>query len=651
MTTKAPRIILLILLVLLGGQLSAGGSREAGSSQDATTRYISAKTLAESGVTASDVLVDTLTSLASVMDHVTRVMAYQLSPFPSVMQWFDGKGKTADDLRKNSVESFGYDATALGKAYDEARTTASGGLASSSTDNGEKTRWNLVSSLFVIFLVCESIWTAIQCYFNREKGTLATLFADVVACVVLYLLCAAVPFIVQASVFGFQRMAYVMSTGSMDMGADEVASSQIYRLPGDVIRESSDVLYFLDARSLSYTNDWSLDQVQDENGHGILWFLNHGLAGVLERGAIWMIYTAMKIIASLIIIRVALHVMLNVLEVYLLIGAVMCLIPFRVFSPIKWLGQGALRSLASNIVELFVIFLIFFSTRGIIGSARTGIYEVLRLQESEPVITCDTTNAAFQSGMAEAGDSGFTESEILQYAVDHSMPVSAARQILYHTQVEKSEEGALYPYLASAHTSWNSPMQERCLAAVKGYLDDIIRKENAAGATFLTADGSQAESYSELSNRDKTELLQDVFIDGLYDSTLTGAVSITSSAAMDWSIVPAHIVTCLFLLLVQLFFLSNSSQITSALLGGGISHVGREAQQVLGQAKKVGMFALGGELLVGKAIGAGNRILGNPAGNAVRKVAGAASSQVKAAVRGAWNAATGKGGNHGGGDA
>ena len=75
MTTKAPRIILLILLVLLGGQLSAGGSREAGSSQDATTRYISAKTLAESGVTASDVLVDTLTSLASVMDHVTRVMA------------------------------------------------------------------------------------------------------------------------------------------------------------------------------------------------------------------------------------------------------------------------------------------------------------------------------------------------------------------------------------------------------------------------------------------------------------------------------------------------------------------------------------------------------------------------------------------------
>ena len=630
MTTKAPRIILLILLVLLGGQLSAGGSREAGSSQDATTRYISAKTLAESGVTASDVLVDTLTSLASVMDHVTRVMAYQLSPFPSVMQWFDGKGKTADDLRKNSVESFGYDATALGKAYDEARTTASGGLASSSTDDGEKTRWNLVSSLFVILLVCESIWTAIRAYFNKDDDTLKFLFTDIVTCVVLYLLCAAVPFIVQASVFGFQRMAYVMSTGSMDMGADEVASSQIYRLPGDVIRESSDVLYFLDARSLSYTNDWSLDQVQDENGHGILWFLNHGLAGVLERGAIWMIYTAMKIIASLIIIRVALHVMLNVLEVYLLIGAVMCLIPFRVFSPTKWLGQGALRSLASNIVELFVIFLIFFSTRGIIGSARDSINAILRLQESEPVITCDVKHPAFLdkeakfTGSADLG--GGTETETFK----------------------TTEEGTLHKLLGTSGTK-----TDKARTAVTRYLDELVANSNAQSAgTFKNADGIEdATSYSELSNRDKTELLQDVFIDGLYDSTLTGAVSITSSAAMDWSIVPAHIVTCLFLLLVQLFFLSNSSQITSALLGGGISHVGREAQQVLGQAKKVGMFALGGELLVGKAIGAGNRILGNPAGNAVRKVAGAASSQVKAAVRGAWNAATGKGGNHGGGDA
>ena len=630
MTTKAPRIILLILLVLLGGQLSAGGSREAGSSQDATTRYISAKTLAESGVTASDVLVDTLTSLASVMDHVTRVMAYQLSPFPSVMQWFDGKGKTADDLRKNSVESFGYDATALGKAYDEARTTASGGLASSSTDDGEKTRWNLVSSLFVILLVCESIWTAIRAYFNKDDDTLKFLFTDIVTCVVLYLLCAAVPFIVQASVFGFQRMAYVMSTGSMDMGADEVASSQIYRLPGDVIRESSDVLYFLDARSLSYTNDWSLDQVQDENGHGILWFLNHGLAGVLERGAIWMIYTAMKIIASLIIIRVALHVMLNVLEVYLLIGAVMCLIPFRVFSPTKWLGQGALRSLVSNIVELFVIFLIFFSTRGIIGSARDSINAILRLQESEPVITCDVKHPAFLDKEAEFTGSadlgGGTETETFK----------------------TTEEGTLHKLLGTSGTK-----TDKARTAVTRYLDELVANSNAQSAgTFKNADGIEdATSYSELSNRDKTELLQDVFIDGLYDSTLTGAVSITSSAAMDWSIVPAHIVTCLFLLLVQLFFLSNSSQITSALLGGGISHVGREAQQVLGQAKKVGMFALGGELLVGKAIGAGNRILGNPAGNAVRKVAGAASSQVKAAVRGAWNAATGKGGNHGGGDA
>ena len=630
MTTKAPRIILLILLVLLGGQLSAGGSREAGSSQDATTRYISAKTLAESGVTASDVLVDTLTSLASVMDHVTRVMAYQLSPFPSVMQWFDGKGKTADDLRKNSVESFGYDATALGKAYDGARTTASGGLASSSTDDGEKTRWNLVSSLFVILLVCESIWTAIRAYFNKDDDTLKFLFTDIVTCVVLYLLCAAVPFIVQASVFGFQRMAYVMSTGSMDMGADEVASSQIYRLPGDVIRESSDVLYFLDARSLSYTNDWSLDQVQDENGHGILWFLNHGLAGVLERGAIWMIYTAMKIIASLIIIRVALHVMLNVLEVYLLIGAVMCLIPFRVFSPTKWLGQGALRSLASNIVELFVIFLIFFSTRGIIGSARDSINAILRLQESEPVITCDVKHPAFLDKEAEFTGSadlgGGTETETFK----------------------TTEEGTLHKLLGTSGTK-----TDKARTAVTRYLDELVANSNAQSAgTFKNADGIEdATSYSELSNRDKTELLQDVFIDGLYDSTLTGAVSITSSAAMDWSIVPAHIVTCLFLLLVQLFFLSNSSQITSALLGGGISHVGREAQQVLGQAKKVGMFALGGELLVGKAIGAGNRILGNPAGNAVRKVAGAASSQVKAAVRGAWNAATGKGGNHGGGDA
>ena len=630
MTTKAPRIILLILLVLLGGQLSAGGSREAGSSQDATTRYISAKTLAESGVTASDVLVDTLTSLASVMDHVTRVMAYQLSPFPSVMQWFDGKGKTADDLRKNSVESFGYDATALGKAYDGARTTASGGLASSSTDDGERTRWNLVSSLFVILLVCESIWTAIRAYFNKDDDTLKFLFTDIVTCVVLYLLCAAVPFIVQASVFGFQRMAYVMSTGSMDMGADEVASSQIYRLPGDVIRESSDVLYFLDARSLSYTNDWSLDQVQDENGHGILWFLNHGLAGVLERGAIWMIYTAMKIIASLIIIRVALHVMLNVLEVYLLIGAVMCLIPFRVFSPTKWLGQGALRSLVSNIVELFVIFLIFFSTRGIIGSARDSINAILRLQESEPVITCDVKHPAFLdkeakfTGSADLG--GGTETETFK----------------------TTEEGTLHKLLGTSGTK-----TDKARTAVTRYLDELVANSNAQSAgTFKNADGIEdATSYSELSNRDKTELLQDVFIDGLYDSTLTGAVSITSSAAMDWSIVPAHIVTCLFLLLVQLFFLSNSSQITSALLGGGISHVGREAQQVLGQAKKVGMFALGGELLVGKAIGAGNRILGNPAGNAVRKVAGAASSQVKAAVRGAWNAATGKGGNHGGGDA
>ena len=630
MTTKAPRIILLILLVLLGGQLSAGGSREAGSSQDATTRYISAKTLAESGVTASDVLVDTLTSLASVMDHVTRVMAYQLSPFPSVMQWFDGKGKTADDLRKNSVESFGYDATALGKAYDEARTTASGGLASSSTDDGEKTRWNLVSSLFVILLVCESIWTAIRAYFNKDDDTLKFLFTDIVTCVVLYLLCAAVPFIVQASVFGFQRMAYVMSTGSMDMGADEVASSQIYRLPGDVIRESSDVLYFLDARSLSYTNDWSLDQVQDENGHGILWFLNHGLAGVLERGAIWMIYTAMKIIASLIIIRVALHVMLNVLEVYLLIGAVMCLIPFRVFSPTKWLGQGALRSLVSNIVELFVIFLIFFSTRGIIGSARDSINAILRLQESEPVITCDVKHPAFLDKEAEFTGSadlgGGTETETFK----------------------TTEEGTLHKLLGTSGTK-----TDKARTAVTRYLDELVANSNAQSAgTFKNADGIEdATSYSELSNRDKTELLQDVFIDGLYDSTLTGAVSITSSAAMDWSIVPAHIVTCLFLLLVQRFFLSNSSQITSALLGGGISHVGREAQQVLGQAKKVGMFALGGELLVGKAIGAGNRILGNPAGNAVRKVAGAASSQVKAAVRGAWNAATGKGGNHGGGDA
>ena len=194
----ARRILLVLLVAIISCQtLLATGTD--------TPSYTSVKTLREKGVAGGDVLVDTLTSLASVMDHVTRVMAYQLSPFPSVMQWFDG-----------------------GKAYDGARTTASGGLASSSTDDGEKTRWNLVSSLFVILLVCESIWTAIRAYFNKDDDTLKFLFTDIVTCVVLYLLCAAVPFIVQASVFGFQRMAYVMSTGSMDMGADEVASSQIY---------------------------------------------------------------------------------------------------------------------------------------------------------------------------------------------------------------------------------------------------------------------------------------------------------------------------------------------------------------------------------------------------------------------------------------
>ena len=631
----ARRILLVLLVAIISCQtLLATGTD--------TPSYTSVKTLREKGVAGGDVLVDTLTSLASVMDHVTRVMAYQLSPFPSVMQWFDGKGKTADDLRKNSVESFGYDATALGKAYDEARTTASGGLASSSTDDGEKTRWNLVSSLFVILLVCESIWTAIRAYFNKDDDTLKFLFTDIVTCVVLYLLCAAVPFIVQASVFGFQRMAYVMSTGSMDMGADEVASSQIYRLPGDVIRESSDIVGLLDARGLAYTNDFEIGQIQQaDEESGILWFLNHGLSALLVKFGVWLLYTAMKLVASMLLIQVALHVMLNVLEVYLLIGAVMCLIPFRVFSPTKWLGQGALRSLVSNIVELFVIFLIFFSTRGIIGSARTGIYEVLRLQESEPVITCDTTNAAFQSGMAEAGDSGFTESEILQYAVDHSMPVSAARQILYHTQVEKSEEGALYPYLASAHTSWNSPMQERCLAAVKGYLDDIIRKENAAGATFLTADGSQAESYSELSNRDKTQLLMREFVDGASNPKLVGSVSITSSAAKDWNIVPSHIIVCFFFLLVQLFFLSNSSQIAGALVRGSVSAVGREAGAVLQEARRMGSLAVAGTLMPLRAAVAADRFLERPVEQKWAQVRGRMSSAAKAAARKGWNKITG----------
>lgn len=544
-----------------------------------------------------------MTRIANMFDTVTILFCTSLSPFPNSIASFYSETSLANDVYTYGISTTGKtpdNSLLISRNYYEQNSPIinvgdSREVRGISSASQQKT-WNMITVLFVSFFAAEVLFSAFYGYMtDRDGGILKEVISKAVLAILLFLLLSAMPFLIEAFRYGFLLMARTL-TGLDDFETsndDEkymlsmMQEATVFQYPGLLVRNLGHLIDNLNPNNVGGINLY--DEVID------------GFFKPLVEVLFNIVYMFVKFICCILIVFAAFHVMINVCEVYLLLGIAMCITPFIVFSPLKFLGEKALMSLFSNMMELFVIVVILFSTFTIGVTVEQITLESLYQGYKSASYTISgvtkarlegLTGKTIRTGLAEAE----SEEEINIIFNDKTTEIDTSVTL---TQLEKTYVDSVRDYI-----------NERFRELLEAGELNLSAWVNTVGDLSYEKRASELEKleFSDLPTGDKLEVM-DILQSNFSNFGMTLQQKALEPAVRDdgYDTIFIHLFLTFLCVFMQVFFVNQSNQITNALLSGNVASEGISAA--------MGKFLAGH--VAGKTVGgvanAGSRLLfGNP---------------------------------------
>lgn len=369
------KIICVCFLILCCSMIFAGASNET---------YTAGKTSnkTNNGVNALGPINRLIAEIGDVFSSVTSGVMLGLHPFPNILRQFytvaggqlkdDEEALTKYDLSQSLTSSSFYQykwdtaKNKSGETYVKLGGDTKSGFYISEKDytanSQQKIRWSIVSYLFVVFFAAEIIFTAIFGYIAPQDEN-ASLFRQIgvsaAMTLMLFLLCASLPFLLEAVRYGLFTIAKEF------VGQDDNLPETMFSLPSKFMTDMAvlmqDVFWGNDIQNI-------MDGSDDTKSVGVLGRL---LAGVM--------FILFEFILSTTIIKAGLHIVVNLIEVYILLSVVMLTLPMSIFTPLKSVLRKGVYSLLTNLLECFVICLMVLI---VIPACQNSLQSVIALLDS-----------------------------------------------------------------------------------------------------------------------------------------------------------------------------------------------------------------------------------------------------------------------------
>ena len=440
-----------------------------------------------------------------------------------------------------------------------------------------------IGAIFISCIIAEILYIAVfKCFLLGEAAIVKQVASVFLRGMMLFFIVINLPVIIELTRSGLQEIAYTIA------GARVSESASLGEMRDNVFEDGAEL--------------------------GI-----KSLTGALVQVLYWIV----QLICVICLCVASLHVMFNIVEVYLLIGIVSILAPFQIFDPTRWLGDHAINSLFVNLIELFILMVILYSCFAVLEVFQKWVNETFinQMKTGEPV--------SYEIGFNEL------------------MPESD-----YDLLVQLAEENGIsgLPSYTQYESDFNarrshSGNYQRSREKITEAMDEIHLKLAAKALSYgsVSANPADGDLVTEMANGD---LLWDVTAinKAKDDGTLLSKLSIPTQIKVNTEvladspllakygvamaqynvntdIVPVHLSASLITVLMLFYFVGQSSQITNALIAGTAATTGFEGGMMkMGAAKGIGMA-------------------GTLAGGGV-KVAGLASRGVVGGIKGVVN--TGK---------
>lgn len=632
-------LILLIIVFMTTASLFAGGSSDkkgssTGGSADNTASAYEIAANIKPATTAGSFM----ESVANVYDEITMAFCLGMTPFPNTLvQFYGGYGQSGYDLK--AMSDGGFTDFNLGNSLLIGNTyyNKNGGKLDygsktyvGKSSETQKSIWNMITVLFLSFLLAEIVFTAIYHYVSDKDGSaLKEILAKAVMSMAIFLVAASLPFLIEVFRIGFTSAAYML-TGMNDLVSgdgimidppaniedvpvkatristkslktlQEMQRYPVFMYPGTLIRSLSDIMGFLNPDNVGGSGVDLSEEVQLK-----------GIKGVILDALIEVIYFIVKMMGTIMVLVAALHVMYNVCEVYLLLGCVMLLLPFTIFSPLKFLGEKAVMSLFSNVLELFVIIMIMFTTVAIASTVTSGLLSMILSSVKSITVTMHISNPqAFAEGGGDR-ELSFTkhqQEDIVELAGENGSldfkvmlpgPTSAedggSYQDVFQDLVDQSGEDFSMGGVSAQTFQW---FQARWSEFLNSNLAFTLDLTGVPYCEVLTPNlkfsydnaGYDPDKYLDFLKRnrtimaypasDKVKILN--YIANSYGTEFGMTIDVEGAEAEmgvdpntnPFDIYFMHIVSFFLVIMMETYFINQSSQITNALLSGNVSSEG-----------------------------------------------------------------------------
>lgn len=598
-----------------------------------------------------------LNSIASVYDEITTAFCLGLTPFPNTLLQFYGDYGTSNDDASSELglsEALLIGGDSYFDSHDGGTLDFGGRKYGGKSGEAQRATWNMITILFISFLLAEIVFTAIYHYVSDKDGSvIKEIIAKTVMAMAIFLIASALPFVIEVFRSGFVSAATVLtgiddsiarytenasnapeSADSLEQATESLGKKAIASLvqmrtvpvfyyPGILIRSVSDVFGLMDPDDIGGSGI-SIDDAGTKE-YGLL-------AGALLNGLMEIVYLIVKLISSIMVLIAALHIMYNICEVYLLLGCVMLLLPFTIFSPLKFLGEKAVMSLFANVLELFVIVMIMFATTSIATTVTNGLLAALLSDVKSISIDMSFSNP---TALADQNITTMSSETVLEVIEDLSDDEGTLRLTAYlsgpdgvngydsasgmfkETITDNAITGT-YADVVDGIGLWIAEQWDETITALeKNNPDELFSLTKTLKFSYDNM-GYPDDKYIPMLRATKFESLPAV--DKLavvnYIAGTAGAqfgMEVSKSASYERGLDPTmspmdmyfmHLISFILIILMQTYFVNQSSQITNALLSGNVSSegftgaltrmAGAKALGAVGKAASMPGKALGG---------------------------------------------------------
>ena len=375
---------------------------------DSKNKVITCYTTEEQGIIATWINV-----LADTLDTITFRLVVAIHPFPSVLfQMYDMDAmntSTSGYTMKSDAEktgTFNSDYLLISNNYYKTDKLNSGWsvryaetTANAVSDNYhdytsytgtspyQHAKWSIITVLFITCFVAEMLFMAIYGYITQATDNfLKDIAKKAGITLVLFVLVSALPFLLESMRYGFCTIVDVFyapvsdsyySNRSLTNSVSD--SGEIFQLPGAFLRQMK--VFFTRINSSS-TEAALKDKMGSEVTSGFTG------AAFFMRLVVWLLMLFFRLIMFFAVLKASLHIAVNIIEVYLLLGLTMILVPFTCFEPLKPLGSKCVMSLVSNLIECFIIMVLVVCVVPTVVSVCNDILDnVAYYQEPETIVS------------------------------------------------------------------------------------------------------------------------------------------------------------------------------------------------------------------------------------------------------------------------